>query len=101
MCSYVLPYPPSFISGESQVKFIHDGPGIGGIGMCLTGTLPLALLGNSNVMAPVVCQPGLPLSSPQFPFLQSDLGLTQMELCRAKTRIVAENLKIFGFSFLK
>lgn len=37
-----------------------QGKGVGVIGMCLTGTLPLALLGSDIVKAVVLCQPALP-----------------------------------------
>ena len=36
------------------------GKGVGVIGMCLTGTLPLALTGSGDVRAVVLCQPAMP-----------------------------------------
>ena len=39
------------------------GPGVGAIGMCLTGNFALSLMVDSSVMAPVLSQPSLP-----FPF---------------------------------
>ncbi len=39
----------------------HHGQKIGIIGMCLTGSLPLALLDNENIHAVVTAQPSLPL----------------------------------------
>lgn len=38
------------------------GRGVGAIGMCLTGNFALALMVDEHVMAPVLCQPSLPLS---------------------------------------
>jgi dienelactone hydrolase len=40
----------------------HEGYGLGVIGMCLTGSLPLALLSESFVKAPVLCQPTAPFN---------------------------------------
>src|SRR5215831_16429479 len=36
------------------------GPGVGAIGMCLTGNFALALMVDESVMAPVLSQPSLP-----------------------------------------
>lgn len=38
------------------------GRGVGAIGMCLTGNFALALMVDEHIMAPVLCQPSLPLS---------------------------------------
>jgi len=41
----------------------HDecgGPGVGAVGMCLTGNFALALMVDDSVMAPVLSQPSLP-----------------------------------------
>jgi hypothetical protein len=40
------------------------GPGVGAIGMCLTGGFALAMAVDPAVLAPVVSQPGLPAPSP-------------------------------------
>jgi dienelactone hydrolase len=37
------------------------GPGVGALGMCLTGNFALALMVDPSVMAPVLSQPSLPL----------------------------------------
>ena len=36
------------------------GPGVGAVGMCLTGNFALALMVDESVMAPVLSQPSLP-----------------------------------------
>jgi dienelactone hydrolase len=44
-------------------KLAHDecgGPGVGAIGMCLTGNFALSLMVDESVMAPVLSQPSLP-----------------------------------------
>ena len=39
----------------------RGGPGVGFIGMCLTGNFGLSMMVDSSVMAPVLSQPSLPL----------------------------------------
>jgi dienelactone hydrolase len=39
-----------------------EGKGVGAIGMCLTGTFPVAMLRVPEVVAPVLCQPTLPFN---------------------------------------
>ena len=63
---------PAFRSGHTSrvarwlnelVPSIHQkcgGKGVGVIGMCLTGSLPLALTGSGDVRAVVLCQPSQP-----------------------------------------
>lgn len=66
-------------------------PGIGVIGNCLTGIMPLAMLGpDSPVIAPVLCQPALP-------FRKKDLlALSPDDLANAKK----SNAPIFGLRFM-
>ena len=45
------------------------GPGIGAIGMCFTGGFVLSLFVSDMMLAPVICQPGLP-----FPSLKRGAG---------------------------
>jgi dienelactone hydrolase len=54
---------------RSLCRHAHDecgGPGVGAIGMCLTGNFALALMVDESVMAPVLSQPSLP-----FPLTRS------------------------------
>jgi dienelactone hydrolase len=37
------------------------GPGVGAIGMCLTGNFAISLMASPDVVAPVACQPSLPI----------------------------------------
>ena len=39
-----------------------EGKGVGVIGMCLTGSFPLAMLRAPEIVAPVLCQPTLPFN---------------------------------------
>jgi dienelactone hydrolase len=56
-------------------------PGIGVIGMCLTGGFALALVAEESVLAPVVAQPGLPLV-----VHQETLGLANADLAAIRDR---------------
>jgi dienelactone hydrolase len=69
-----------------------DGKGVGVIGMCLTGTFPLAMLRAPEVVAPVICQPTLPFNRWNlFQFFgwfmdQSALAVDPQDLEHAKTQ---------------
>ena len=77
---------------------------LGVIGLCFTGMLPLALLGQEEplpeLVAPVISQPALPFPSCGEARTHS-LGISEPELERARQRIVAQNLEILGFRFEK
>jgi dienelactone hydrolase len=65
-----------------------EGKGIGVIGMCLTGALPLGLLREPSVVAPVVCQPTIPFNFWTIFGLFTDkrgLGLDPKDLEYAKS----------------
>ena len=58
------------------------GPGVGAVGMCLTGNFALALMVDETVMAPVLSQPSLPfgISKDHRAALHlSDAGLAQIK----------------------
>ena len=73
-----------------------DGPGVGVIGMCLTGGFVLSLMADESVLTPVICQPSLPLAL--LPQQKRALGLTQPELAIAKQRS-ASGCEPLGFRF--
>lgn len=62
------------------------GPGVGVIGMCLTGGFVLSLMADESVLAPVASQPSLPLSLPLCPAQKSALGISEDELAAAQAR---------------
>lgn len=78
---------------------LHDecgGPGVGVIGMCLTGGFALAMMVDPVVVAPVLSQPSLP-----FPFgarRKRDLGISADDLDRVRAR-VAEGCGVLGLKF--
>jgi dienelactone hydrolase len=73
------------------------GPGVGAMGMCLTGGFALAMMLNKSVLAPVVCNPSLPFAL--TPGRRRDLGIDDATLTHAKTRIRNEGLCVLGLRF--
>jgi dienelactone hydrolase len=60
------------------------GPGVGAIGMCLTGGFALAMAVDPAVLAPVVSQPGLP--APVTAAKRAAVGLDPADLTAIKAR---------------
>jgi len=60
------------------------GPGVGVIGMCLTGGFVLSLMADASVLAPVASQPSLPISITGGH--RAALGVSQDDLEAAKAR---------------
>jgi len=72
------------------------GPGVGVVGMCLTGGFALAMMVDATVVAPVLSQPSLP-----FPVTRRhrrDLGISDTDLAAVKAR-VAEGACVMGLRF--
>jgi len=72
------------------------GPGVGAIGMCLTGNFALALMVDETVMAPVLSQPSLP-----FPLTKAHraaLHISDDELAAVKRR-VQQGCPVLGLRF--
>jgi len=72
------------------------GPGVGAIGMCLTGNFALALMMEPALMAPVLSQPSLPF--PLGKARRAGLHVSPEELDNAKRRC-AEGVKVLGLRF--
>jgi len=73
------------------------GPGVGALGMCLTGNFALSLMVDASVMAPVLSQPSLP-----FPFgseRRRALHLSDDELATVKRRVRDEGQSVLGLRF--
>lgn len=73
------------------------GPGIGAIGMCLTGGFALAMMVDPVLLAPVLSQPSLPFAV--TPAHARDLGLSDADLAVVKQRCEDEDLCILGLRF--
>ena len=70
-----------------KVHADQGGPGVGALGMCITGNFALALMVDPVVMAPVLSQPSLP-----FPFgreRRAALHLSDDDLTSVKQRVGA------------
>jgi dienelactone hydrolase len=72
------------------------GPGVGAVGMCLTGGFALAMMVDDIVLAPVLSQPSLP-----FPLgsRKRDVGLSPEDLTRVKQRCEDEDVCVLGLRF--
>lgn len=73
------------------------GPGVGCIGMCLTGNFGLAMMVDESVMAPVLSQPSLP-----FPFgadRKAALHVSPADLSIIRERVEQGGCKVLGLRF--
>jgi dienelactone hydrolase len=74
------------------------GPGVGVVGMCLTGGFALGMMVDEAVMAPVLSQPSLPM--PIAPGAKDALGVSDTDLERVRQRCEAEpDLCLLGLRF--
>lgn len=74
----------------------HDecgGPGVGAVGMCFTGNFALTMMLEPSVLAPVLCQPALPLDNP------AGLEIAPEELDAVARRMAAEDLTALALRF--
>lgn len=72
------------------------GPGVGAIGMCITGNFALSLMVDPSVMAPVLSQPSLPFFV--TPASRAALHLSGDELAVVKRR-VKQGCGVLGLRF--
>jgi len=72
------------------------GPGVGVVGMCLTGGFALAMMLEECVLAPVLSQPSLPVAITKKQ--RQDLGIDEATLERVKQR-VAQGVCLMGLRF--
>lgn len=76
------------------------GPGVGVVGMCLTGGFALAMMVDPVVLAPVLSQPSLPVVLPWAKENASDLGISDDDLATVKRRVAEEDgLCVLGLRF--
>jgi len=72
------------------------GPGVGAIGMCLTGGFALGMMVDDTVVAPVLSQPSLPF--PVSRAQRRDLGISDADLVQVKARCAA-GTPVMGLRF--
>ncbi len=79
-----------------HAHFECGGPGVGAIGMCMTGNFALALMVDASVMAPVLSQPSLPF--PWSAERRRGLHLSDDDLEVVKRR-AAQGCKVLAMRF--
>jgi dienelactone hydrolase len=72
------------------------GPGVGAVGMCLTGGFALGMMVDPIVVAPVLSQPSMPL--PLGAKRKAAVGLSDADLMAVKER-VAEGTCVIGLRY--
>jgi dienelactone hydrolase len=84
---------------RALAKHEHErcgGPGVGVVGMCMTGNFALAMMVDDTVLAPVLAQPSLPFSMGAA--RKADLNLSNDDLARVKERAAA-GVCVLGLRF--
>lgn len=69
------------------------GPGVGAIGMCWTGNFALSMMLEPAMLAPVLCQPTLPLNDP------GGIEISPEEVKAVRQRLERENLTVLAYRF--
>jgi dienelactone hydrolase len=69
------------------------GPGVGAIGMCWTGNFAISMMLEPAMLAPVVCQPSLPLNEP------AAIGIALDEIEIVRQRLEKEDLTVLAYRF--
>lgn len=83
-----------------EVRARCGGPGVGAVGMCFTGGFVLSMMIEPDVVAPVACQPSLPLNppGPDDGAWRSELGISPQDLADARRRHEA-GVPLLGLRF--
>ncbi|WP_418130584.1 dienelactone hydrolase family protein [Variovorax sp. 278MFTsu5.1] len=69
------------------------GPGVGAIGMCFTGNFALSMMLEPAMLAPVMCQPSLPMDKPEA------MNMAPEELAAVRERLEREDLTVMAYRF--
>jgi len=81
-----------------EVHVRSGGPGVGLIGLCLTGGFAVSLMADESVLAPVASEPALPILA----FTRerkAALGVADQELDQAADRSAREGVPLLGLRF--
>ncbi len=84
---------------RSLARELHaqlGGPGVGAVGMCLTGGFALAMLADAPIAAPVLAQPATP--APVGGARRADLGISRADLESVKAK-AAEGCQVLGLRY--
>jgi dienelactone hydrolase len=82
------------LARELHAQF--GGPGVGAVGMCLTGGFALAMLADAPIAAPVLAQPATP--APVGKARRADLGISRADLESVKSK-VADGCQVLGLRY--
>jgi len=66
---------------------------VGAIGMCFTGNFALTMMLEPAMLAPVVCQPSLPMDDP------AGINMAPEELAAVQKRLVRDDLTVLAYRF--
>jgi dienelactone hydrolase len=69
------------------------GPGVGAIGMCFTGNFALTMMLEPSLLAPVLCQPSLPMDDP------AGLEIAPDDLFAVRQRLDRDDLTVMAYRF--
>lgn len=72
------------------------GKGVGAVGMCFTGNFALAMMTEPAVVAPVLSQPSLPMTTGSG---RRAIGLSAKEIACVKRRLSDEDLSVMALRF--
>ncbi len=81
---------------RALARLAHEesgGPGVGAIGMCFTGNFALTMMLEPSMLAPVLCQPTLPLDDPE------GIEMTPGELAAVRQRLERDDLTVLAYRF--
>ncbi|MFG2395550.1 dienelactone hydrolase family protein [Streptomyces lydicus] len=73
------------------------GPGVGAVGMCLTGGFALAMATDERLLAPVLSQPSLPL--PVTRSRAAVIDISPQDLATVRARCERDGLEVMGLRF--
>ncbi len=76
-----------------QVHAECGGRGVGALGMCLTGNFAITMMLEPAVLAPVLCQPSLPVTD------KAGAGASPGELAAVRARLEDEDLTMRAYRF--
>lgn len=81
---------------RALARLAHEqcgGPGVGAIGMCFTGNFALSMMLEQAMLAPVMCQPSLPMDNP------AGMNVAASELAAVRARLEREDLTVLAYRF--
>ncbi|MCP9622912.1 dienelactone hydrolase [Nocardia otitidiscaviarum] len=81
---------------RALARLAHEecgGPGVGALGMCFTGNFALTMMLEPATLAPVLCQPSLPLDDP------GGLEISPDELSTIRQRLDRDDLTVRAYRF--